>query len=263
MKSWIEEQHRRALGGWISALEEHHPQEDFSWKDAEAHLKRVREASFLEVTEDAGASVLFEEIAGSGFDLACGIGWLSAFLSSKEKVAHIDSVEADEGVLEILPQVVELMKGDADKIDRINGVFYPICADDGSYDFGVCSSAVHHSDDLEALFVECGRVIRKGGRFLVLNERPISKFQFLKSTVKGGAEVLRALFSDRFAKTDYVMSPEFIYIDRNLGDRVYTEAFYRHCFAAGGFECVRTVQTGTAGEPGVIDYTHFELVKNG
>ena len=61
-------------------------------------------------------------------DLGCGSGWLAAMLSAEPRVGHVIAWDGSPHLLgQVLPEMVGLVGGDMDRIERVCGDFVPLC----------------------------------------------------------------------------------------------------------------------------------------
>ena len=150
-------------------------------------------------------------------DLASGVGWTSSLLSKLPNVGRVHAVEISQHRLELLfPQAVRMFGGDWAKISRNLGSFYELKFDDSSLDVVFLSSAFHHAENPLRLLTEVDRVLRPGGRLILIGETHISRWLFVRRVVK-------ALLMQRRIVTNFF---ELFPPDNELGDHYYRRRDY-------------------------------------
>jgi SAM-dependent methyltransferase len=165
-------------------------------------------------------------------DLAAGIGWTSALLSKIARVATVHSVEISKHRLErLFPHCAAMFDAHTEKIRRYIGSFYDVKIRPESIDVVFLSHAFHHADKPMKLLVECDRILKPGGRIIVVGEPRI-----------GAAAILLRFVSTLLRRRRYV--PDFRRLfppDALLGDHYYRHADYKTMFNAMGYESTHVV----------------------
>jgi SAM-dependent methyltransferase len=150
-------------------------------------------------------------------DLASGIGWTSSLLSKLPNVGRVHAVEISKHRLELLfPQAVKMFGGDWTKITRNLGSFYQLKFDDSSLDLVFLSSAFHHAENPLRLLTEVDRVLRPGGRLILIGETHLSRFAVAR-------RIAKMLVTRRRLVTNFF---ELFPPDDELGDHYYRESDY-------------------------------------
>jgi ubiquinone/menaquinone biosynthesis C-methylase UbiE len=150
-------------------------------------------------------------------DLASGIGWTSSLLSKLPNVSRVHAVEISQHRLELLfPQAVKMFGGDWKKISRSLGSFYQLKLGDSSLDIVFLSSAFHHADNPLRLLTEVDRVLRPGGRLILIGESHISRVAVARRIAK------MLLTRGRLMTNFFELFPP----DNELGDHYYRESDY-------------------------------------
>jgi ubiquinone/menaquinone biosynthesis C-methylase UbiE len=150
-------------------------------------------------------------------DLASGIGWTSSLLSRLPNVGRVHAVEISQHRLELLfPQAVRMFAGDWTKISRNLGSFYQLKLANASLDIVFLSSAFHHAENPLRLLTEVDRVLRPGGRLILIGETHISRWAVARRIAK--MLVTRGQLMTNFFK---LFPP-----DDALGDHYYRESDY-------------------------------------
>jgi SAM-dependent methyltransferase len=150
-------------------------------------------------------------------DLASGIGWTSSLLSKLPNVGRVQAVEISQHRLELLfPQAVKMFGGDWTKITRNLGSFYRLKFDDASLDIVFMSSSFHHAENPLRLLTEVDRVLRSGGRLILIGESHISRLAMAR-------RIAKMLLTRRRLVTNFF---ELFPPDNELGDHYYRESDY-------------------------------------
>jgi SAM-dependent methyltransferase len=150
-------------------------------------------------------------------DLASGIGWTSSLLSKLPNVGRVHAVEISQHRLELLfPQAVQMFGGNWAKISRNLGSFYDLRFDNSSLDVVFLSSAFHHAENPLRLLTEIDRVLKSGGRLILIGETHISRWSVAR-------RVAKILFTQRRLTTNFF---ELFPPDDELGDHYYRDSDY-------------------------------------
>lgn len=159
-------------------------------------------------------------------DLAAGIGWTSALLSKLDCVAEVHAVEISRHRLErLFPHAVVMFAAREDKIHRYLGSFYDLQLPKQSMDVVYLSQAFHHADRPLQLVTECDRILRPGGRLLIIGEPRITRRQ-----------VIRRFFGELLRTRKIVLDfYELFPTDRESGDHYYRRADYYFMFRSLGY----------------------------
>ena len=118
-------------------------------------------------------------------DLACGIGWTSSLISKLDQVKRIYSVEFSEHrLVELFPKTIEILEGINNKIYPCYGSFYDCNIESNSVDIVFLSQAFHHADKPILLAAECKRILKKGGKAILIGEKTITNRYLVKRYIK-------------------------------------------------------------------------------
>lgn len=211
------------------------------WEHLSTNTNLVRAAQQIDWSGllASGATVL---------DLGCGSGWLSTMLSAQPRVQRVIAWDSSLALLrDVLPDMVEIVGGEADKIDRVCGDFAPLALDDGAVDAVVMSSAFHHAARPDALLAELARVLAPGGVVVLLNETPWHPIAILGFATRMYAAALAGLAGRITTRNGHLGSRHVLY-DEALGDRAYSLRAWRAMLAGAGF-AVEVRDTGLMSYP--------------
>lgn len=150
-------------------------------------------------------------------DLASGVGWTSSLLSRLPNVDMVHAVEISQHRLELLfPQAVQMFGGNWEKITRYLGSFYDLRFGNSSLDLVFLSSAFHHAENPLRLLSEIDRVLKPGGRLVLIGETHISRWSVIR-------RVAKFLVTQRRLVTNFF---ELFPPDNELGDHYYRDSDY-------------------------------------
>jgi len=177
-------------------------------------------------------------------DLAGGTGWLSAYLSQFDEVAKIYNVDSSRYFLTtMMPELVQLMNGNREKIEPIEGIFSPLLFDDGSLDVVVVSSSLHHADSMELILKEIHRVLKKEGLLFILNETPFSSSRYALSLIKQFLVIMKNAVLRRYiSASPHISSSGFLY-DPVLGDKAYPTWYWEKAITNARFALIEVQDT--------------------
>ncbi|MGO9514298.1 MAG: methyltransferase domain-containing protein [Steroidobacteraceae bacterium] len=188
-------------------------------KTAYARLRAHLEQSGLMDDYRIGEAYV-SSVTSSGLaiaDLASGIGWTSSLLSKLPNVGRVHAVEISQHRLELLfPQAVKMFGGNWAKISRNLGSFYQLKFENSSLDIVFLSSAFHHAEKPLRLLTEIDRVLRPGGRLILIGETHISSWAVVR-------RIAKMLLTRRQLTTNFF---ELFPPDDELGDHYYRESDY-------------------------------------
>jgi ubiquinone/menaquinone biosynthesis C-methylase UbiE len=241
-----------AVQRWLSAEELAQIYTSRYWNDIEAEKRKewwiedgdyercrryLRRSKLL--LEYQQAENFIRELPGDDLqiaDLAAGIGWVSALLSKIDKVAAVHAVEISEHRLErLFPHCVSMFGGRGEKIRRYLGSFYDLKLPEGSVNVIFLSQAFHHADRPIRLMTECDRVLKRGGRIVMVGEHVVGLPWMARRFIK-------VLVKERTITTDFrrLFPPDPV-----LGDHYYRLSDYEFLFSAMGYRAKhRVASTG-------------------
>jgi len=114
------------------------------------------------------AVACFESLAGKHiFDIACGTGDLSLTLAEANPTVSVVAADFSEGMVAIGKEKI-LKRGLATRISITTGDALAITHDDESFDGVTCAFGVRNFADLERGLTEMARVLKPGGRMVIL-----------------------------------------------------------------------------------------------
>jgi len=201
--------------------------------DYQGCLRYLRASRLLREYEEAEEFI--RELPGRDLrvgDLAAGIGWTSALLSRIESVAEVHSVDISaHRIQQLFPHCVAMLEGASHKIRRYLGSFYDLKLPDACLDVVFLSQAFHHADRPIQLMIECDRVLKDGGRIIMVGEHGIGALRLIKRFFK-------VLLRERRVVTDFrsLFPPDPV-----LGDHYYRHSDYYFLFDAMAYEAKHRV----------------------
>jgi ubiquinone/menaquinone biosynthesis C-methylase UbiE len=143
----------------------------------------------------------------------------------------------------MFPEITRLMGGIREKIIPVEALFYPILLDDESLDMVVASSSLHHAENLEDVLKEIHRVLKKGGKLLIFNETPSSKYGYVWFLVKKFLQIMRASLSSTYLNTSpYISSSGSLY-DPYLGDKKYPMWYWEKAIKTVSFTLMEVIDS--------------------
>lgn len=194
-------------------------------------------------------------------DLGGGIGWLTAYLSCYENVSKIHFLDSSKYFVErMMPEIVKIMSGNADKIIPIEALFLPLYFEDKSLDVVVICSTLHHAENIETLLTEIKRILKDDGVLLVLNETPVSYSYYVVHLIKQFIKIMAATLSRTYKSVSPSISSSGSIYDPYLFDRMYPLWHWSKAINLAGFSSVKIVDSGYVtlkGEDKGLNLTHF------
>lgn len=152
--------YRNAFGRALAQRSVVHLVESYVYMDPPAMASQVRLA----------AAAVGMNFSGVGVELGAGCGLLSATVARYRGVEKIYSVEVCEELAKLIRRVATEVSGTcAGKVIPVVGSFDDIRLPSESVDFAIEIDSLHHSDNLEQTLRECWRLLRPGGRMMLLD----------------------------------------------------------------------------------------------
>jgi SAM-dependent methyltransferase len=202
-------------------------------------------------------------LSGHGIDLAAGTLWAAPLLLAGGRVERLYCLEySKHRLLTLGPRVLEHYKVMPERIVLAYGSFYELRIDAESLDFAFLSQAFHHADRPAALLAELRRVLKPGGRVIILGEHILRPRDYLLYACRGCLSlalpraVQRRLFGHEL-EVRLSLRPKAADVaptDALLGDHVYSQDEYHDLFSDAGFAARRVRRPGS-------HYQSFVLVK--
>jgi SAM-dependent methyltransferase len=261
---WLARQADSEARSWETAIARFYPQHADVWTDPAKQVHAVtHQWNFLDALEFVPWQMLMPGQRLRVLDLGAGTGWLSAYLSRFDQIAHIEALDSSRSNLEVmLPGVIERMGGVASKIRPIRGLFTPLLVEDGAYDLIVASSALHHAPRLTDVLQECRRVIKPSGAMVLLNETPLGTARYLYKMARVCVDITLKSMRGRYVAWSPSVASSGILYDPHLGDVAYSFDQWKSAFAQTRWSC-RIIRTGLSSykrpSPRPAHLTHFVL----
>lgn len=244
VESWLADQANAMVQTWEKSMERHYPQFLKTWNDPVEHLRSLREdKNSLAAAQSLDWDTYLKGERLTLLDVGAGTGWLSILLSTRPNVERIYALDSSPNNLEhMLPALCELMGGRLAKITPVLGLFTPLLVNDGFFDVVVASAALHHAENLSECLRDIWRVLRPGGRLIVLNEVPITRLEYAFAAVNRCRKTVGALIRHRWQPISSPVTATNMMTDPLLGDRAYCVWQWQQALNQAGFS-VRTLVT--------------------
>ena len=236
---WLEKQILITTTQWDKSLTFFYPETKIWMRDAESYCKHLTQTcNYL----NAAKLIDWDKYlvpSSRVLDVGCGGGWLTAFLSKNNKINQILSIDSSLSYLDdYLPMVVNLLGGDINKVETIQGLFSPIILEDESIDTIVISSALHHADNINTVLVEFYRVLKPVGYLMILNETPVKNLTFIIQTLKAVIKIFLSIILKRYQPYLQKVSAGAHLNNPYLGDVDYPDWYWQKAISASGFDLV-------------------------
>lgn len=253
------------LKNWGGAIAKFFPSDLVYWNNADKHLEAHQQRWNLMNAVDFIKGYAKGKKQLKCLDLGCGTGWLAAQLSSLEEVAYVDAVDSDDKMLQqMLPQIVEKLSGNLNKVRPVHGLFTPILTTpEGGYNFICMSSAAHHHDNIFELMEELEKAVAKGGYIFLLNEVPIPDWKYRFRLLHFGARALYHTFTMKQKSRGQGLYMNGLLYDPVLGDISYSDKQWQKILGTAKSISWKRVDTGLSSyksEKG-LGLVHFVGVK--
>jgi ubiquinone/menaquinone biosynthesis C-methylase UbiE len=137
-------------------------------------------------TRDMEARALRESVAGENpliLEIGCGTGKNTEFL--KTIAVKLIAVDFSEEMLAIARTKIAGENIEFRQLDLRETWDFP----DDSFDLVTCSLALEHIENIDFVFAEASRVLRRGGRFYFGELHPFKQYQGSKARFETGAGV--------------------------------------------------------------------------
>ena len=114
------------------------------------------------------------------FDVGCGGGQHAVHMASRRPDLHVTGVD-------LSPELVRRARrlaakaGVADRVEFVQGDALDLALPDQAFDHAYCAGSIKHWPDQRRGLGECLRVLRPGGRFLVMEADRSCRFQDVRS----------------------------------------------------------------------------------
>ncbi|MBI2050323.1 MAG: class I SAM-dependent methyltransferase [Parcubacteria group bacterium] len=183
----------------------------------------------------------WDSFQGRGVDLGGGIACISSIIARKEEVKDIHCVEYTEELVKLCqPIIKQSILGDrADKIVSVVGDFNNLELPDASMDFAVSWDSIHHSYEPVKTLSECRRVLKKGGRLVIIdrahnNSTPDSEIE----------RMLNIVYDKEYLRKNY-LDENMTLTRRDNGEHEWRYQELEHFFIESGFKLLSRVAIKT------------------
>lgn len=111
------------------------------------------------------SELLFDrKLSGTVLEIGAGSGWCSSLLSKRNEIDQLYVLDYDKySVEELFPLVAKNLGADQNKMTGVVGSYNKMKLEDNSVDVIISIGAIHHSENLQATYEECYRVLKPGG----------------------------------------------------------------------------------------------------
>jgi len=189
-----------------------------------------------------------DTLSGAGVEVGAGLGSFSSYMVKRfPAITSIHAVELVPEVVRVLQRrVIEAVAGEAgQKVISVIGSFNDLKFPDTSLDFALEFDALHHSDDLDLTLGEISRVLKPGGRLLMIDRAHPECLSDAQREF-----MLAVLYPDAW-KERYGFAPTPL-TRRQNGEHEYRISEWQAAFHRAGFELldrveIRPVSWGTLG----------------
>lgn len=242
--NWIVEQTEYNVSQWDKSMENIDPSVKQWNRNPDRYYNRVCiECNFF----DSVKVIEWEKYIAKDskvLDLGCGGGWLSAYLSTFMHTKSILALDTSKNYLfNIMPGVINILKGDSSKITPIEGMFTPLLIQEKSLNMVVASAAVHHADNLEAVLTEIGSKLKSGGYLMILNETPQGYIRYIARIILSFFKLLTKTVIKQYETVSPKISASGFEYDAYLGDRSYPLWYWENAIHRAGFEIIELVDS--------------------
>lgn len=245
MRNWIHEQTDRNVAQFDRSMETHYPESAAYLHDPARYLERVaEECNYL----DAVKVIDWRRYVADNsavLDFGCGGGWLAGYLSTIDAVRTVCALDASKHfIADIMPEVIKLMQGKAEKIVAVEGLFTPLLLEDESLDVVAASSVLHHADSLEGALKEIRRVLKRDALLFILNETPPSTMRYGLSILKAVTGIFANLILRRYKSNSVAVSSCGYLANPYLGDRDFPLWYWKEAIKRSGFSIIEFIDSG-------------------
>ncbi|MBF0380670.1 MAG: class I SAM-dependent methyltransferase [Magnetococcales bacterium] len=164
-------------------------------------------------------------------DVAAGVAWTSAVLTNQKNIAEVHAIEISKHRIgELTEHAFKMFPSDDSKFFRYLGSFYDNKQPDDYFDYIIISKAFHHANQPLHLLLECDRVLKNGGKIIIVGEHPASYWMIFK-------KFLSLIIKKRRFSTNFY---EFMTPNRILGDHFFRVSDYHFMFNSMGYSLTKT-----------------------
>lgn len=244
MNSWIARQMEHTVSQFDSTIETHYQESAHYFRNPDDFYRGITTLwNYLDAVKKVDWDRYLKPNAHV-LDLAGGTGWLSAYLSTFDRIDKIYNVDSSRYFLSVMmPGLVRLMHGKSEKIEPIEGLFTPLYFDDQALDAVVISSSLHHAERMETVLAEVRRVLKPDGVLFILNETPLSNTRYLLGMIKQFMLIMNNTILRRYLPVSPYLSSSGSLYDPLLGDKAYPTWYWEQSITRSGFTLLKTMDT--------------------
>ena len=200
--------------------------------------KAVLNAKSMGLYDDAVQMIPFIPPGGEGISLGCGTCWDAGLIINSLRPKRMTFLDySRHRVLQMAPLMMKFFNvDDVTNIQLIHGTYYQVPTDDDSFDFITMSMALMMAQKPETLVRECYRILKNGGKVLIIGEPRTKSFTALKVTLRKKVDWARCLLCKRAPDEQLkaYMERKSLSVDES-GANHYALDTYKTWFRAVGF----------------------------
>lgn len=130
------------------------------------------------------------KLSGTVLEIGAGSGWCSSLLSKRKEIDQLYVLDYDQySVEELFPLVAKNLDADQEKMTGVIGSYNKMKLDDNSIDYIISIGAIHHSENLDATYRECHRVLKPGGVLIAVEHCHPNSYQITQETNENEAYI--------------------------------------------------------------------------
>jgi ubiquinone/menaquinone biosynthesis C-methylase UbiE len=175
---------------------------------------------------------------GIGVDLGGGAAVISSSIARHYNVERMYCVEGVASVAKLLQPIVKstILSGDSSKVVSVIGSYDDLDIPENSIDFAVAWDSLHHSTDPARTLAECLRVLKPGGRLVLVdrahdNSTPDSEIE----------RMLNIVYGPEFIKSSYRAAGTILTRFEN-GEREYRYREWEKFFRQAGLKTESAIE---------------------
>ena len=180
---------------------------------------------------------IFNSLKGVGVDLGGGISLLSSIIAKKKEVNKVYCVEIVKNAVVYCQPIIKkkVLNKRYDKVISVIGSFDELNLKNDSIDFCIAWDAMHHSRDLIRTLKEAKRVLKKGGKMIIIDRGHNNE-----TSNKEINRMLNVVYSKDFLKENYLPINKILTRKMN-GEKEYRFFEWENFFKKSKFKIIKRV----------------------